>query len=68
MNKAMGHWVSDPNASVDDGPQWWMLEDETVPYSPATGKQSHVAHRAMPLVVHPPDSKAPLTTRSRRRG
>lgn len=33
MTKAMGHWDPDPNASVDDGSHWWMLEDETVPYS-----------------------------------
>jgi len=31
--KKMGHWDPDPNGSVDDGSQWWMLEDETVPYS-----------------------------------
>jgi cytochrome b subunit of formate dehydrogenase len=34
INKAMGHWDPDPNGSVDDGSQWWMLENETVPYSP----------------------------------
>jgi hypothetical protein len=33
MAKAMGHWDPDPNASVDDGSHWWMLEDETIPYS-----------------------------------
>jgi hypothetical protein len=33
MTKAMGHWDPNPDASVDDGSQWWMLEDESVPYS-----------------------------------
>jgi cytochrome b subunit of formate dehydrogenase len=31
--KAMGHWDPDPDASVDDGSRWWMLESESVPYS-----------------------------------
>ena len=31
--KAMGHWDPNPDASVDDGSRWWMLESETVPYS-----------------------------------
>lgn len=34
MAKAMGHWDPNPDASVDDGSQWWMLEDKSVPYSP----------------------------------
>ena len=29
----MGHWDPDPDASVDDGSRWWMLESESVPYS-----------------------------------
>jgi len=32
-NKAMGRWDPDPDSSVDDGSQWWMFENETVPYS-----------------------------------
>jgi hypothetical protein len=32
--KAMGHWDPNPDASVDDGSQWWMLDSESVPYSP----------------------------------
>ena len=32
--KAMGHWDPDPDASVDDGSRWWMLESESLPYSP----------------------------------
>jgi cytochrome b subunit of formate dehydrogenase len=31
--KAMGHWDPDPDASVDDGSHWWMMEDESVPYT-----------------------------------
>jgi cytochrome b subunit of formate dehydrogenase len=31
--KAMGHWDPNPDASVDDGSRWWMLDNETVPYS-----------------------------------
>jgi cytochrome b subunit of formate dehydrogenase len=31
--KAMGHWDPNPDASVDDGSQWWMTEEESVPYS-----------------------------------
>jgi cytochrome b subunit of formate dehydrogenase len=33
INKAMGSWSEDSNASVDDGSKWWMVLDETVPYS-----------------------------------
>jgi hypothetical protein len=33
MTKAMGHWDPNPDASVDDGSQWWMFEKDTVPYS-----------------------------------
>jgi cytochrome b subunit of formate dehydrogenase len=31
--KSMGHWDPNPDASVDDGSHWWMMENETVPYS-----------------------------------
>jgi hypothetical protein len=34
MQKKMGRWNPDPDSSVDEGSQWWMFEDETVPYSP----------------------------------
>ena len=34
IQKKMGRWNPDPDASVDEGSQWWMFEDETVPYSP----------------------------------
>ena len=30
MTTAMGHWDPNPDASVDDGSQWWILEDESV--------------------------------------
>jgi hypothetical protein len=33
MTKAMGHWDPDPDASVDEGSQWWMFERDTVAYS-----------------------------------
>ena len=33
MTKAMGRWDPNPDASVDDGSQWWMFEKDTVPYS-----------------------------------
>jgi cytochrome b subunit of formate dehydrogenase len=31
--KAMGSWDPNPDANVDDGSRWWMLESESVPYS-----------------------------------
>lgn len=31
--KKMGRWDPNPDASVDDGSQWWMFENETIPYS-----------------------------------
>jgi Ethylbenzene dehydrogenase/Prokaryotic cytochrome b561 len=34
MQKKMGSWDFNPDASVDEGSQWWMFENETVPYSP----------------------------------
>ena len=34
MQKAMGRWDPNPDASVDDGSHWWLTEEESVPYSP----------------------------------
>jgi hypothetical protein len=33
MSKKMGRWDPDPDASVDEGSHWWMLEEESIPYS-----------------------------------
>jgi cytochrome b561 len=30
---ALGHYSLDPNASDEEGSHWWMMEEETVPYS-----------------------------------
>lgn len=34
MQKLMGRWDPNPDASVDDGSHWWMMEEETIAYSP----------------------------------
>ncbi|MEJ0075871.1 MAG: ethylbenzene dehydrogenase-related protein [Alphaproteobacteria bacterium] len=33
MNKAMGKWNPEDGGTVEDGSQWWMFPDESVPYS-----------------------------------
>jgi hypothetical protein len=31
---ALGHYSLDPDSSDEEGSHWWMMEDESVPYSP----------------------------------
>jgi len=49
--KLMGHWDPDPDASVDDGSQWWMTEEESVPYSPEADAKIPIG-TILPGVLH----------------
>jgi Ethylbenzene dehydrogenase len=51
MQKAMGNWDPDPDASVDDGSHWWMTEDESNPYSAAEDAKIPVG-TIIPGVLH----------------
>lgn len=50
MEAALGSNRLDPNKSDDEGAHWWMMEEETVPYSPEVDAQIPVG-TVMPGVL-----------------